>query len=841
MVSFEKSAFLGILLLGAAVAPSTAQDAAANNKEPRFSRHVVPLFAKLGCNGGTCHGAVQGQNGFRLSLFGVDPALDRDNILREGTGRRMNLSDPASSLFILKAIGSLPHEGGARVRPGSWEYQMLLDWVTQGGPLDPLEQSRIVKLIVTPATATLKPGESVTLRIDAAFADGTKEDVTKFCTVETQDRDVARADEGVKVQALRPGTSAVVVRYGADPVVAHVTVPRADTKPFPAVKGHNFIDEHILTRLKLLNIPPSDVCDDATFLRRISLDLTGTLPTSNEVRVFLADGSADKRAKKIEELLNHAGYSALWATKFCDLMKTAGYDGNFAMNEAAETRRLYEWIRARFAENTPYDQFVERILVATSREGRPIEEWLAEVDALAAEAAGDEGLTVYGKRKTLDLYWQRKEATGIKGALQIAHAFLGLRLECAQCHRHPHDVWKQDDLLSFANYFMRVRGAGYPDAKLLPAKSAELIKKGPEEAKKLRETAKKLTEKTKDKSLSAEDVEKCKSEALSLERRARVMENGPKRYGTEIMNTEKTSFASVTSPLGTQKSDTYRLLGAQKPATVAKDQDPRQNVMDWMRSPENPYFAKAIVNRVWAHYFTRGIVDPPDHLSSLNPPSHPELLDALAKAFVENKYDLKWLHRTIVSSRTYQISSQPTEANKDDRRNFAYYYLRRPMTEVLIDAVNQVTGAQETFPKKLFLPAGTKAIEVPGPVRSENESASLAFAYHALGRPMRNPQTLCDCERESNTSVIGSLFLANHPQVHQKIKSETGRLAQLLKEKKSDAELIDELYLSALSRMPTATERQSVVRYLDGSPSKQHGMEDLLWALLNSKEFLLNH
>jgi hypothetical protein len=839
MASYRRFIIVGAMALasGAAAHADAPADA-----EVRFSRHLTPLFAKLGCNSGSCHGAVQGQNGFRLSLFGVDPALDCSNLLREGGGRRMNFSDPEKSLFLLKATGHVPHEGGARVRPGAWEYQMLRDWVAQGGRLDDIERSRVVKLSVTPSLATLKPGEHLVLRIDAAFADGSSEDVTKYCTFETQDREVTRADDAGKVQALRPGTSAVIARFGVDPVIAHVTVPRASETPFPAVKGFNFIDEPILARLQLLNIPPSDVCDDATFLRRVSLDLAGALPTAAEVRAFLADSSADKRAKAIERLLGHPGYSALWATKFSDLLKAANFDGNFAMIEAAETRRFYEWLRARFEENTPYDQFVERVLVATSREGRPVEEWIAEVDAMAVETAGDEGsFAIYGKRKTLDLYWQRKEATGIKSALQVAHAFLGLRLECAQCHRHPHDLWKQDDLLSFANFFMRVRGAGYPDAKLLPPKAAELVKKGPEEAKKLRETAKKLTEKTKDKSLSAAAVEQCKKDALDLERKARAMENGPKRYGTEVMNTERTNFASVTSPLGTQKSDTLRLLGVRQAATIGKDQDPRQAVMDWLRQRDNPYFARALVNRVWAHYFTRGIVDPPDHLSALNPASHPELLDALAKEFIEHKFDLRWLHKTIVSSRTYQTRSQPTAANQDDRRNFAYYYVRRPMTEVLIDAVNQVTGSKETYPKKLFIPQGAKALEVPGPVRIENETASLAFAYHALGRPQRNGQTLCDCERESNATVVGSLFLANHPQVHQKIQSPSGRLAQMLKDMSRDDGLIDELYLVALSRFPSATERTRVVQYLAGSPSRQLGMEDVMWALLNSKEFLLNH
>ena len=833
---------LALSVIALLTAPARIHAGAAKTDEPLFSRHVVPLFSRLGCNSGACHGTVQGQNGFRLSLFGVDPAQDRDNLLRDSGGRRLDLNNPANSLFLLKAVGHVAHEGGVRVRQQSWEYEMLHKWVAKGVPLDDLSKSRVVKLKVTPAANTLKPGSSVELRIDATFTDGSTEDVTKFCTVETQDPDVARADGGAKILAVQPGLSAVVIRYGAEPVVAMVTVPRPDGAPFPAVKGHNFIDEHVLAQLKRLNIPPSDLCEDTTFLRRASLDVTGSLPTPQEVRAFLTDKNPEKRAKKIDELLSRPGYSALWATKFSDLLKASSFDANFAMNEAAETKRFYDWLRARLQENVAYDDFVERIVTATSREGRNQEDRIKEVQTLAEENARNApGLTLYTGRKTLDLYWQRKEATGIKGTLQVAHAFLGLRLECAQCHRHPHDVWKQDDLLSFSNFFMRVKGAGYPDAKSLNPQAAERLKKAPLEAKELRAQAKKLQDQMK--SLKDKnEIEKCKAEASNLEMKARAVENGPIRYGTEVQHQPgKAGFASVTSPLGTQKSDKLRLLGETKDIKPAPDQDPRKVVMEWMRRPENPYFAKAIVNRVWAHYFTRGIVDPPDHLSPLNPASHPELLDALSKGFVENKYDLKWLHKTILLSRTYQTSSKPNEANKGDRRNFAYYYLRRPMTEVLIDAVNQVTGAKEKFPPRLYLPEGTKAIEVPGPIRIETESASLAFAYQALGRPARSAQTLCDCERESSATMVGSLFLANHPQVHQKFKAADGRLAQVMKDLSKDEERIDELYLIALSRFPTAVERQTVMRYIAGSPSKQLGMEDLLWSLLNSKEFLLNH
>jgi hypothetical protein len=591
-----------------------------------------------------------------------------------------------------------------------------------------------------------------------------------------------------------------------------------------------------------LNLPPAELCDDATFLRRASLDVTGALPPPDEVRAFLADTNPQKRTKKIDELLMRPGHAAVWATKFCDILKVSGFNGNYAFTEAAENRRFFEWLRARLRENIAYDELVERILTATSREGRGQEDWLKEVMALAEENARQTpDLQVYSKRRTLDLYWQREGATGLKGALQVAHAFLGLRLECAQCHRHPHDVWKQDDLLSFANFFMRVKGAGYPDNKSLPKQYADLMKQAPNDAKKLREEAKKLAEKAKDKKLPADEAEKLKKDAAEMEVKARAMEGGPKRFGTEVVHSEKSSYASVTSPLGTQRSEQFRHLGAAEPITLPKERDPRELVMEWLRQPDNPYFAKAIVNRVWAHYFSRGIVDPPDHLSPLNPPSHPELLAALADGFVQNKYDLRWLHRTILASRTYQQSWRPHEASKTDRRNFAFFYVRRLPAEVLVDAVNHATGGKESFSKRLFLPEDAKALEVAGVTSAENERASMAYAFQIFGRPLRNSMIQCDCERDASPTMVQTLYLANHPQVREKISSPEGRVAKVLKQHADPARQVEELFLWALSRPPSAEDLRACLDNLKSSPSPQKGLEDVLWSLLNTREFILNH
>ncbi len=319
------------------------------------------------------------------------------------------------------------------------------------------------------------------------------------------------------------------------------------------------------------------------------------------------------------------------------------------------------------------------------------------------------------------------------------------------------------------------------------------------------------------------------------------MSNGPKRFGTEIKLTKGSSFASVTSPLGTQRSDQFRLLGEANPVKIGEGEDPRQVVMAWLRQKDNPFFARAIVNRVWAHYFGRGLVDPPDHLSPLNPPTHPKLLKELADEFVKHKYDLKWLHKTITESRTYQLSSKANATNSMDSSHYARFYLRRLPAEILVDAINHATGAEETYPIKLYLPPDSKALEVAGTIRSGNEVASVAFAFKIFGRPLRNPQVQCDCERDATATIAQTLYIANHPKVRAKIADPKGRIIQIMKRFSDEGERIDELYLWSVSRLPTAVERETCLNYVRESPTPKRGLEDVLWSLINTREFILNH
>ena len=458
---------------------------------------------------------------------------------------------------------------------------------------------------------------------------------------------------------------------------------------------------------------------------------------------------------------------------------------------------------------------------------------------------------VYEGRRTLDLYWHRFDATGVKGTIQIAHSFLGLRLQCAQCHRHPTDVWTQDDLLSLANFFMRMRA----NTGVLSVKEAGEIKKKAggalpaEEKKKLADEGARLTEEAK-KLQAAARQEPDKAAAARLQAEAQVLQarGGARTRAVAMLDCSAVfhasgnpfGFATVTSTLGTQTATQFRFPGEDKPVVVGDDQDPRALVVAWMRRPDNPYFARAIVNRVWAHYFDRGLVDPPDDLSPLNPASHPELLQELCDEFIKHHYDLRWLHRTMLTSRTYQTSGRATPENRTDTRNFAYFYTRRLPAEVLVDAVDHATGGDEKYSSPWIAP-GAQALEVPCSTMDKAiGNPFVEYAFVVFGRPTRNTESVCDCDRQSRPALVQSLFLANHPEVLKKISDPRGRVAQILREQSDNARRVEALYLWALCRPPTGAERAICLEHLSKSPSPQKGLEGLLWSLLNSTEFAVN-
>jgi len=707
-----------------------------------FVNDVVPVLTKAGCNMGACHAkAGQGQNGFQLSLLGFEPQEDYEHLVKEGRGRRVFAASPEQSLLLMKAAARVPHGGGLRLDPTSEGYRILRAWLQQGTPNDIATAPKLVSLDVQPAKKTLKPKAEQQLKVTARFADGRTRDVTPIALYEANDRAMAEATEAGRVKVLdQPGNVAVMVRYQDKAVVFNGSIPLgAPVKHLPPAK--NFIDQHVFANLKQLGIPPSPVCDDATFLRRASLDIAGRLPTTAEAEAFLASKEPAKRDQLVDALLTSPDYADFFANKWTALLKnkrddTKDITANFA---------FHSWVRDSLLANKPYDRLVRELLAATGT--------IADNPPVA---------------------WYKRVKQPTEQLEDVAQLFLGVRMQCAQCHHHPFERWSQHDYYSMAAFFSQI-------------------------GRKPTATA-------------GEDV--------IFHKRG-------------MAQTENKKTKQPVKPAG---------LGAPT-LEIAPDDDPRLRLADWMGDKANPFFAKSLVNRYWKHFFKRGLIEPEDDIRDTNPPSNPELLDALAKHFVDSGYDLKAVVRAIAQSSAYQLSAMPNQHNAVDTQNFSRFYPRRMPAEVLLDAVDQLTGARTDFAD---LPPGTRAVALPD--NSYNRSSPFLKVF---GRP--EGASVCECERASSASLAQSLHLMNAADVKAKLATSGGRAERLAKPGKPEPEKLRELYFAAFAREPQSHEQSVAEEYLArpredaaGKPlppeqAKRLAYEDLLWALINTKEFLYNH
>jgi hypothetical protein len=727
--------FASVAALVLAFGSLPAESARGEEPPVSFPNQVVPILTKLGCNAGGCHGKQLGQNGFKLSLFGFDPEADHAALVKEARGRRLFSAAPASSLFLLKPTAAVPHGGGRRLNPTSPEYRLLLRWVRQGALYEPGPARHVVGLDLWPVEKTMGRKDSQPLSVTARYDDGHNEDVTRLAQYQSNDTDVAVVDGAGVVRTLDvPGEAAVMARYQGHVAVFRAAVPLGQPiGRYPDFPAANFIDELAVGKWQKLGIVPSEPCTDAEFIRRASLDICGTLPTPSEVRGFLGDPAKDKRTRLIDRLLDRPEYADYFALQWADVLHNKRQ--NLDIYKAG-TFAFHAWIRRSLAENRPYDQFVRDILAAQgSPEAHPPVVW-------------------YRLVRTLDGYVDN-----------TAQLFLGLRLQCAQCHHHPAEHWSQDDYYGLAAFFARVGRKNVVITNI------------------------------------------C--------------------YPPQSEHIFDTRTGQVTQPRTGQVMVPKGLDGPFYPSSLYED--PRQHLVDWMVRPDNPYFARALVNRMWGHFFGRGLVEPLDDMRVTNPPSNPELLDALARDFIAHRFDLKHVVRTICTSRTYGLSSTPNAFNAHDRKNFARYYPKRLEAEVLLDAVAQATGVPARFSG---LPSGTRAIALP------DESVPSYF-LDIFGRPQRS--TACACERLSDATLAQSLHVLNSRAMQDRITAPTGCAARLAADPRSDREKVEELFLWAHARLPDAKEREHAERYVSGHSDKVRAYQNLLWALVNAKEFQFNY
>ncbi len=715
-----------------------------------FRNHVIPTLTRAGCNAGACHGALAGKGGMKLSLRGYDPDTDWFVLTRQAVARRVDLTNPTDSLALKKATRAVPHGGGTRFTEDSLHYQVMSGWIRAGGPGPKPTDAHVERLEVFPPAILVDPkNPKVTFRaiVRATYSDGTTEDVTRWARFGSSEELVARVTEDGVITPAGHGEAAITVGFGTKVTTLTVTAPfpnEVKATVFAASPRNNFVDEYVLKKLQLLNVPPSEQCTDAEFIRRAYLDTAGVLPTAEETTTFLADTDPKKRAKLINKLLDHPAFVDYWSHKWSDLLLVSSRK----LPQPAMWA-LYRKLRQSVADNQPWDRFARDILTASG--------------STLTNGAGN-------------YFVLHKDVSALAEATSVT--FLGTSIGCAKCHNHPLEKWTQDQYWGFANLFARVG-----------------------------------------------------------------LKNGD-RFG-EVLIQSQSDGDALHLRRGTAMPPTP-LDGKALPADSPIDR--RAYFADWLTGPDNPYFAKALVNRVWRNYMGRGLVEAEDDLRETNPASNRELFDALAADFVRNKYDVKHLMRVILNSAAYQRSSKPLKENAADDRFYSRYLLRRLPGEVILDAYSDITGVATPFdqitsaagdsttPINTY-PRGTRAVQVP-------DSLATSRFLDAFGRAER-VQT-CSCERTADASVTQALHLNNGYTLNDKLRDKNSAVGKWIAAGQTDEQIVDRVFLLALSRKPSAVEKRKFLEILsesakDGAQSRREAIEDFVWAVLTGREFLFNH
>lgn len=885
---------------------------------PDFQKHVIPLLGRLGCNGRACHGSFQGRGDFQLSLFGYDFSGDHEALMAADTGR-VELDDVEESLILAKPIDADMHEGGKRFEKGQWQYRALRNWIAAGAKFEKESFQTLKKLQIQPAEIQFNDdGQTVQLTAIAHWADGTVEDVTPLCRFSTNDDSIAAIDENGHVESGESGDTHVVVYY--DNAVVPVPILRpisassfAPTDSVASGEPAKPIDVLVKQKLDKLGIVASDLCNDSEFIRRVSLDLVGVLPSGQRVQEFLQDNAPDKRSRLVEELLNSPAYGAWWATRLSDWTgNNAEQLNNVLPVRNVSTKLWFNWLQKRLDDNTPYDDIIEGIVTAnTLEEGESYLDYCREM-TIACSGEFDR----FAKREGMPLYWARRNFQKPEDrAIGFAYAFLGVRIECAQCHKHPFDQWSKQDFDDFSKLFAVVR-----------AGNANQV--SPENKKQRDELMKQLT--GDNKKLNGGELRRAIQKAAQSGEVVPFGELYVNTRGlTENQKKQRANAKKKGRNLPPVNIPSGKILGIDQELQL--NQDPRPALMQWLRDESNPYFAKAIVNRVWSNYFGTGIVDPSDDMNLANPPSNAALLDHLAAEFIQHEFDLKWLHREIVSSDTYQRSAATNATNVLDRKNFSHHIPRRLPAEVVFDMVVLATGSTEKADE--MRNELDKMAIADGKARQRNNSD---FALEVFGQSIR--ESNCDCDRSDAPSLLQSIYLRNDAEMHQRIADRNGWVAEACKELgiaapsggaepresakaraaesarkqlinrvtqfaklpeakresmrkraeqaynamakrirkdyhvpsfdelvadptcwpelsapqiDSGAETLDQesslekvvqqAYLRTLSRFPDQEERQIAINFISESESPTRGIEGLMWALVNTKEFIISH
>lgn len=684
-----------------------------------FIRDVNPVLSRLGCNQGTCHGAKDGKNGFKLSLRGYDPIFDLRAFTDDLKSRRTNVASPDDSLMLLKATGAVPHMGGQLTKPEHPYYQIIRQWIAEGAKLD-LSVPRVSEIRIEPENPVVQQiGGKQQLRVIATYEDGLERDVTAEAFVESGDTEIVEVNRHVITSALRRGEAPLLARFEGKYAATTLTV-MGDRSGFvwhePEVWSE--IDNLVASKWERMKLLPSHLCSDEEFIRRVYLDLTGLPPSPEEVKQFVADSRPvrEKRAALVDQLIGSDPFVDYWTNKWSDLLQV---NGKFLGGDGA--RRYRAWIREQVANNTPYDEMCRQILTATgSNKENP-------------------AASYYKILRDPDLMMEN-----------TTHLFLAIRFNCNKCHDHPFERWTQDQYYETAAFFAQVG-----------------LKRDPQNA---------------DGNIGGTAVE------------------GAKPLWEVVF--DKESGEIVHDRTG---KETAPLVPYDREIEVSEEMTRREQLAAWMTSPENDYFARSYVNRVWGYLMGVGLIEPLDDIRAGNPPTNPELLDYLTEEFIASGFDVRKLMRMICTSRTYQLSLETNEWNDGDTRNYAHALPKRLPAEVLYDAIYTVTGAKMQIPG---VPEGTRAAALP------DVAMKLSDGFLAnLGRPVR--ESACECERSSELQLGPIMALMNGPTVATAISQPGNAISELVAQQDDDRELVKALFLRILSRSATSTEIDAALEVMN--------------------------
>lgn len=715
--------------------------ASAHSAEPTLSytRDILPVLTRAGCNMGACHGAQTGKGDLNLSLRGELAQEDHAILIKSF----IRSDRPERSPLLRKPTLEADHEGGLRFDKDSESYALLDQWIRQGAPFTLPDETTLERLEVTPTSQVVfAPESEVAIQATAVYSDGSTRDVNRWALFEPSELNVEVSENGV-VTRLRPGETTISVRYlGLQVPVRLAFVPERRDFVWENPPAYNFIDTALQAKWRTLRLNPSGLCDDATFLRRVTLDLTGAIPPPEIAQEFVRDPNPNKRAQLVDRLLVSPDFATFWTLKWSDLLRLEE-----KVLDRTGVAAFHDWIREAIDQGMPIDHFCRSILTGLG----------STYDVPPAN--------YYRALRKPDL---RAEA--------VAQVFMGTRLGCAKCHNHPFEKWTQDQYYQFAAVFDGI------------------------------------------------DYEIIENKRFDNNDRNNFV-------GEQIV--QLVDERTLKHPRSGARPEP-RFLGVETP--VQSPESRLEELASWMTDPEHPLFARVWINRIWSQLMGRGIVEPIDDFRSTNPPSNPALLDALTEDFVSSGFDLRHAIRTICASRAYQLSAEPNPTNAEDTINFARAIPRRLDAEQLLDSIYL---SLDTLPEFEGYEAPMRAISVPGIraiYRPKRPTAGDTF-LHLFGKPPR--LTNSDTERVNDTSLAQVFELTSGATLNQRLSQPGGYLHRLVEETPDDHALIHRLYWRTLTREPSASEDGPLVAYLQNAEDRRRAVEDITWALFNSKEFLL--